>query len=372
MKYFVYITLLISSINVVSQDFDNLSFGTDSTFEMATWNIEWFPKNEETTANYVAQIIKALDIDVFAIQEVKDSIIFRNMVESIEGYNFFIPPGYFAGLAYIYKLEALEFINCYKIYETEPYWHTFPRSPVVLEVRFNNEEYVIINNHLKCCGDGTLNLNDEDDEENRRYSASNLLKKYIDENLGNKKVIVTGDLNDILTDNESNNVFQPFLNDNENYYFADSVIAAGNKTEWSYPSWPSHLDHILISNELFSDFKATGSEIKTLKIDESFSSWSAYDSNVSDHRPVAIKIAGTKSVVSNSTPAASTQPLIYPNPVNDMIHFGDAKIHEINIYSIQGQLLFSGRELCKYIGNYKPGLYFIKIDNNKSIKFIKK
>ena len=67
-------------------------------------------------------------------------------------------------------------------------------------------------------------------------------------------------------------------------------IAQGSNLEWSYPSWPSHLDHILISDELFEDFLDPNSLISVIKIDDYMGGWSNYDNNVSDHRPVGIKL----------------------------------------------------------------------------------
>jgi len=151
------------------------------------------------------------------------------------------------------------------------------------------ENIFIINNHFKCCGDGIMNLDDLGDEETRRYTASNLLKEYIDTNLPNDNVIVLGDLNDILTDALENNVFQMIINDSENYLFSDMEIAESSSTDWSYPTWPSHLDHILITNELFDELN--NSDIQTIKIDEYLDGgWSEYDQNISDHRPVALKL----------------------------------------------------------------------------------
>ena len=53
-----------------------------------------------------------------------------------------------------------------------------------------NEEYILINNHFKCCGDGSIDLNDDYDEETRRLEATDLLKLYIDNNLSNKTLVV--------------------------------------------------------------------------------------------------------------------------------------------------------------------------------------
>ena len=290
----IYAALFLFSVNLSAQDFDELEFGTDSTFEILTWNIEWFPKNGQITVDYVTQIIQALEIDVLAIQEVSDTLLFNQMIDELTGYESYYQSGWFAGLAYIYKTDVIEINDIYEIYTTAPYWSPFPRSPMVMDMTYLGENILIINNHFKCCGDGYLDLDDPDDEETRRYLASNLLKEYIDTNFSNNNVIVLGDLNDILTDDTENNVFQMILNDTENYLFADMEIAAGNNSEWSYPWWPSHIDHILITNELFDEFENESSKVQTIKIDEFIDGgFDEYYENISDHRPVALKLEFT-------------------------------------------------------------------------------
>ena len=74
----------------------------------------------------------------------------------------------------------------------------------------------------------------------------------------------------------------------ENYLFADMDIAEGSSAEWSYPNWPSHLDHILITNELFDN----NSYVEVIRIDNFMDGgFSEYDQNISDHRPVALKLS---------------------------------------------------------------------------------
>jgi hypothetical protein len=159
---------------------------------------------------------------------------------------------------------------------------------MVMDISFMGENYFLINNHFKCCGDGIIDFNNESDEEKRRYDASNFLKEYIDTNLSDKNVIVLGDLNDDIAEAPQNNVFQMILDDPENYLFADLEIANGSTSEWSCPTWPSHLDHILITNELFDELG--NSDIQTIKIDEYLDGgWNEYDQYISNHRPVAVK-----------------------------------------------------------------------------------
>ena len=272
-----------------AQDLEDLSFGDDNSLDVATWNIEWFPKNNQITIDYVTEIINLLDLDILAIQEVDDITMFDQMLDSLPAYSGYYESSWFAGLAYIYKTGLVEINDIYEIYTTSSYWNAFPRSPMVMDIYFMGVNYFIINNHFKCCGDGIIDFDDTSDEENRRYTAINLIKEYIDINLSNNNVMVLGDLNDDIAEEPPNNVFQEVLNDTSHYRFADFGIAQGNSSEWSFPNWPSHLDHILITDELFSGLY--NSEVQTIKIDEYLDGgWNEYDQNISDHRPVAIKL----------------------------------------------------------------------------------
>jgi len=282
-------TFIIGTQLLAAQSLDDLQFGTDSTFDVISWNIEWFPKNGQATADSVKIIIQSLAADVYALQEIDDTTLLKDVVSTIPGYDCYFKSSYYGGLAYIYNTNTVQVNKKYEIYTSQPYWNSFPRSPQVLEITFKNEDYIIIDNHLKCCGDGIIDFNNTLDEESRRLSAINLLKIYVDSLFLNKKVIITGDWNDILTDPSNNNVFNSFLNDPD-YLFVDFQISLGNALNFSYPSWPSHLDHILISNELFSEFYKPNSEISCIRIDDYMINWNTYENYISDHRPVGLKL----------------------------------------------------------------------------------
>ncbi len=367
------LSILFSTIGYISvaQTLDDLEFGTDTTFEVVTWNIEWFPKNGQITVNYVKQIIENLDVDLLAIQEVDDIDAFQTMVDGIDGYEAFYESGWFAGLAYIYNSNTIVVNDIYEIYTTYPYWSPFPRSPVVINLTFMGESFIVMNNHFKCCGDGILDLSNDDDEEYRRLEASSLLKEYIDSYMPNYRVIVVGDLNDILTDNTSNNVFQPFIDDSDNYKFADMAIAEGSSSGWSYPSWPSHLDHALITDEMFNELENAGSAIEVIKVDEYLSGgWSTYDTNISDHRPVGLKIKPELGTGINIESLSEINIQTYPNPFKDItnIFFSSAlDCSEMEIYDMKGQKVHSieipaGKNSVIWNAeNFPRGIYFTKL-----------
>ena len=335
-KWVVLVMLGMMVCGVRAQQLSDLAFGTEETFEVATWNIEWFPKHVGT-ADSVQRIMASLDLDVYALQEIEDTTLLRQVVDGLDGYELHIPPGYFAGLCYVYKTSTLTDLSIYKIYDTSSFWYIFPRSPVVFECTFKGKRLIVINNHWKCCGDGVLNLNSNSDEETRRYNASQLLKTYIDTNFADQRVILLGDLNDILTDVPANNVFQNYLDDSTHYRFLDLEIAQGSSNYWSYPNWPSHLDHMLVTNEVVNDFAHPLSEIATMRIgDYLFNGFWTYDAMISDHRPVVLKLGWDEEP---TLPLASDGLLVYPNPTKGKFRLGNATTGEVFIYDVRGKLI---------------------------------
>lgn len=251
--------------------------GTDETLDIITWNIQNYPKSDLTNT-YINEIIDSLNIDIIALQEIEDNTSFNELVNSLDGWS-----GYRSGgnssdyqeLAYLINTNKVEILSGpYTILNSDEYYFAY-REPLVLECLYNNQHITLINVHYKCCNGS----------ESRRLAASNLLYDYINSNLENKKVIVLGDFNDLLND-VGINVFEPFLNDDD-YSFADYKIAVSSSQYWSFPGWPSHLDHILITNELFDNVVSTNA----ILIDYSLNGGlSAYDNDISDHRPVGIKL----------------------------------------------------------------------------------
>ena len=260
-------------------------FGTDSTFDVVTWNLENFPKRGATTINLVSQIILQIDAEIYALQEIENSfealLQTVNELDTLNNWNGFCSnsAAFSINLAYIYKSGNSTDIT--EILDSD--YHYLPRPPLLMNLIFEGSEFVIINNHLKAGGDAG--------DIERRTGGCLLLEEYISQNLASENVILLGDLNDVLTDAEEENVFKPFLDEITNYQFVDMEIAEGSSIDWSYPTWPSHLDHILITNELYGEFNESSSEIRTLKIDEYLDDgWSEYEQNISDHRPVGIKL----------------------------------------------------------------------------------
>ena len=365
-----------------AQSLSDLSFGTDSTFEVMTWNIEHFPKNGQTTIDSLIQIIRALDIDVIALQEIDDKVHFVQLRDSLNlyGWSGYFVDSEYSGLAYFYKTDEIESVTIFEIYTT--LWTEFPRAPLMMEMKFKNENLTIINNHFKCCGNGILEINNSNDEETRRLNASKLLDQYVSENYPNDRVIILGDLNDIITDSKNNNVFVPFIDNPKSYLFADMDIAEGSNTNWSYPSWPSHIDHILITNELFEAFADNTSLIETIQIDNYLQGgMNKYDDIISDHRPVAMKISNQKITAAIDFSISKNKLINYPNPFQNSttILFNPAnentriEIYNLNGYKIESFTVDRNQSSIIWETVNKPsGIFYAKLFEGNKIRATKK
>ena len=271
----------IIAVNDPDPLFEDLSFGVAGTFEIVTWNLENFPgENIADRVEYASTALGSLQVDIVGLQEITDGYNFRSMVSRVPGYDGHREDGY-QTLAFVWNTATVTVNEIFTIYEDDDW--AFPRPPLVMDCTWGDLPLIVINNHLKAMS-GSTNVS-------RRESACRQLEEYISENHPDDRVIVLGDMNDELVD-AGTNVFQVFLDLPQSYRFVDIGIATGPYLDWSYPGWPSHLDHILITDELFAAFDAPESEITTLKLDQYLKGgFREYEDNLSDHRPVALRLS---------------------------------------------------------------------------------
>ncbi len=266
-----------------------LSFGTDQSLEVITWNLRTFPLDQGSLQT-IAQIIPQMKVDIIAFQEIMDYSAFYELASLIPSYDAYI---YNATttyrLAYLYDTRSIQVNEAYTIFEGQT--NPFPRAPYVLDCDFQGHNIIVINNHLKAFGNNHIDETDPWDEEYRRRLACQMLDQYIVQNLSDASVIVVGDMNDQIAEPPEYNVFQVFLDKPQEYRFADLPIALSpNYNNVSYPSYLSHIDHIMVTNELFSALDHPDSDCSVIRVDEYMGSWQNYSNQISDHRPLGLKL----------------------------------------------------------------------------------
>ena len=278
-----------SSDNLAPLDLD-LAFGTPETLDVITWNIETFPKVPETTPSIVAEAIQSLQPDVLAIQEVWDQRYLEWVAKQVGFQIETATNGPDTGLMFMYNPETVIIKDrAVALFQGLDYDFGY-RGPVVLELRYRNHDIRVINVHYKCCGNGLI---EEEwwDEEYRRLQSSQRLKAFLDEK-PDVPTMVVGDWNDELSDPPERNIFQPFLDNPSDYRFADeSLSQLVNQDLWSFPSFPSHIDHILLNRPLFNESRVSGYAVETILLEEALRDHQlSYSDAVSDHRPVGIRL----------------------------------------------------------------------------------
>ena len=247
--------------------------------EVVTWNIEQFPKLGQRTIDSVANIITSLNADIYCLQEISNLSMFLVLVEILDGYSYVASDATeYLNLVVLYKEDQFVVRNQSNLFTDYMYEFAY-RPPLRLEMTFlgqNAIDFTLINMHLKCCDSG----NGFD----RRKASSGILYDYLNLSVeaGVVNHIVVGDWNDDLSDMYSENSFNIFLDDTDNYKYVNYDYAnSGYNTAVSYPSYPSFIDHIMISKDLFEE--ADNGDIQTMRLGDYIS---GYDQIISDHRPV--------------------------------------------------------------------------------------
>ncbi len=287
MKALFYCILLIAVVGLQSCSDENdqqqsnpfelcVDKADGSKLQVATMNLEEFPKQGKSTMRMVASLIRQMDVDVIALQEISSRNSISELIKELNGWTGLFTPSSSGSmsLAYLYKNAEVELVanSAEAIFTGDSY--AFPRPPFKIKVRHigSGQEIYLINLHLKAMSDA--------ESVKRRKDAATKLKQYMDENMPNDKVVVLGDYNDRISASGSQ-TFYSFVGDAENYRFVDMHIAIGSSTWFSYPSWPSHIDHLMVTNELFS-------AVDTVMVYRPEICVPEYRETVTDHRPLVL------------------------------------------------------------------------------------
>ena len=273
-------------VDVILEDSHNESennihikqFGSENSFEIATWNIEHFPKNQDFTIPYINRIIRDINIDLIAVQEIDDTKLFMELIDSLVGYHGFVSqyPNYGQRLGIIYKSDIISISSPTQIFVDDKW--AFPRPPLVTYVVVKKSfetvfDFILIILHLKAFTD--------EESQDRRREACQKLEEYISTYLltgAEKDILIVGDFNDEIDDSMEENIFQFFLNDSSNY---NCLTLLTSDTPTFIGNSKSSLDHIIITDDVRIEYKE--GDLQVLEIDKFISNYVEY---VSDHRPV--------------------------------------------------------------------------------------
>ncbi|MEM1040997.1 MAG: endonuclease/exonuclease/phosphatase family protein [Bacteroidota bacterium] len=314
--------LLLLAAPLAAQDIP--AVGTEQTLDVATWNIERFgdaggPSDAGQFANALA-VIRAAEIDLWALQEMNDEDDFEALVDSLgDGWEGEWRRGGPLGYGFIYKTDIISPLLDLVILDEFSFAFA-SRPPLLLLANVTLPDTTVrglhfIDIHAKCCSDQP--------SYNRRLDASGALKDYLDEEIlaDGDKAIILGDLNDELRSSITPGEVSPYQNfrdDGDNYRFLTEVLDLANvPTFCSNQSCTSGstLDHILLTREVESDYQ----DRSLSRFDEVLEEIPNYTSTTSDHVPVYARFdfAPVVSTENETAPTAFALRAPFPNPFRE-------------------------------------------------------
>lgn len=270
--------------------------GTDTTLDLATWNIQNFPKDFGTgvTKDRIVEIINTLNIDLYAVQEIEDTTQFNILMSRIPEYGGLFSPDVYRSncvrsssrLCYqktgiIYRKSVITVNSVTVPSEFRSHSGDFAgRVPMDISLSTHSNghtyDFHLIVVHLKA---GASN----EEDAVRRRAATEVLRNYMNARALEQPgvdYVVAGDWNDYINEPLSYNSFPAFVTDTGNYKFLTLAIV-GQSSLNSHPL--GQIDQLLVNRNACSDF--TAGRITTLRLDQIVQGYTTY---VSDHRPVLI------------------------------------------------------------------------------------
>lgn len=267
------------------------SVAPDDTLEAVTWNLKWFgdtrqgPSDDRRQTKNILQVTDSLKADLYAFEEVYDQGALDSLVKYMQGYHGFVATAYPRDqhTSFVYNTQTIDSVSSGIITEgqDEHDWAS-GRYPFYFSFKyhFNGTTVPIyaVAIHAKA-GSGK-------DDYDRRKAAAQSLYTYLTNQKPDAKIIFLGDYNDDVDEsiyNGAETPYQPFVGDQNHYLVVSKSLSDSHQA--SETNYPSTIDHITISNELFP-FYVNGS-VAVFQHAEDFIS--NYGNSTSDHYPVWAK-----------------------------------------------------------------------------------
>jgi endonuclease/exonuclease/phosphatase family metal-dependent hydrolase len=302
----------------VTATVDLLARSMEETFDVATYNLEFFgsnvtsttgqefgPTNDTLQVSNVARVINALGSDFIALQEISDRAALDKLMKSFPRYRSILsnrwshstdppdpnfPP---QQIGLLYDTTTVEVINTQalflKLYDdiragkfilsgypggSTGLWSSgrLPfMSTIRVKIRQDMRTLRVINVHAKSGAART-------DHDRRRYDVGMLydsLRRYY----ADASVVILGDFNDEVTNSitpGANSPYQPFVDDTVHY-----AVLTRSREGYTYPATRGWIDHIIVSRDLMPSYLNN-----SVRVEDARTYLTNYTTTTSDHLPV--------------------------------------------------------------------------------------
>jgi hypothetical protein len=419
------LTLTGTSLNKNIGTLKGSSLPKEDTFDVVTYNLEFFGTDVKDTSGkefgpiddalQIANVAKAmikLDADVYAVQEVSNDAAMDELITQIsvggKTFNKVTSPSWSYSfnpadpnfppqkLVVIYNTKTAtvtdERVMFKDFYDglrngtetlvnypgTNANFFSSGRLPYMVQIETNiggvKKLINLVDLHARA-NSGT----DISKYNMRKYDAQ-VLKDSLDRYYSKSNLIILGDYNDdvkasVVTPNPSS--YKMFVDDTANYNALTLEISKAGA--FSFLSSGGFLDHIMISNELNSEYIANSIAVYDPRTDIA-----NYVNTTSDHGPVIARFelkGSTLGTIDFETKNGFAVKA-YPNPATDVVNVlvktNEDKKLKLRLYDITGRMIGKpvdvngGQESSTsviQISDLKTGIYIYTLSENNKVVF---
>ncbi|EZH75155.1 endonuclease [Aquimarina atlantica] len=318
---------------------DTVGFPKEDTFDVVTWNIEWFgdennspvgqnPMSDEIQRDSTATVLKKLKADVYAVEEIADDALFAELVNLLPGYEYILSDavsrpgsgGVSQKVGFIYNTETVSVVETRAMFTSiHPLYNGGDASALVDYPSETDRFYASGRLPFLMTADVTINgvteridlialharANSSNGPQNRydmrKYDVE-VLKDSLDANFANNKVILLGDYNDDVDETVADipstiSSFQEYVNDTANYTIVSSALSEAGLRSFIFRE--NMIDHIMVTNELNEAYIENSVTVHYDVYDND------YAFTTSDHLPVSARFLLEPEFVNNNCSGAS-------------------------------------------------------------------
>ena len=378
------------------------TYDVAKTLEVVNWNMEWFgspvsgqgPTDKNLQYTNVFTVLSALKADVYALEEVVDTVRLRTLVTQLStasGLTYAYKISEFGSyaddkadadyvgaqkLAFIYRTDMVKnpsfrgLLRCTEAQNCTAFrpWASgrFPysmRADVTLDGVTKKVNFIVI--HAKA----NATASSADDYARRKVGAD-LLKAELEANYAADNTLIVGDYNDVLEGTIATGVtpaissYSAFTQDANYLQVTLPLAQAGGR---STAGFPTVIDNVIANKNMAQYYIAGTAAIRT----DVTTGIANYANTTSDHYPIFSRYSFTGTTL--ATKGSRTASLgLYPNPVANSVRFDvpeTGKDLSLAVYTTTGRLVLRGtgtvaqlnQQLNQRVGGLAPGLYVVRL-----------
>lgn len=276
----------------------------DGILETVTWNLLGYgtgftgPSDQELQTENIVEVVDSLDADLYAFQEVNGQEPLNDIVQYMEDYSGFTAEhvGQQQKMAFVFNTNTIDSVSSGPITEGQNSNAWAGRYPLYFEFDYNyeGERYPIyaVVIHAKAF--------DDQESYERRKTAAQDLYDYLQEQKPEANIVFLGDYNDDVDESiyepggdPEETPYQAFVENPDHFEVVTKTLSESGES--STVNYPDMIDHITMSNELYS-FYMDGSADAYTEVEDFIDN---YGETTSDHYPIWSKfdVTAPKTVI---------------------------------------------------------------------------